>query len=192
VYYNGVYDAGIENNIAYATANITLFHLNFNLFEFKPISLCDADTVTSNTGYGGYAYDCPTDGSYNYVVNYTLPSAGNPTQSYLGSGWTPHGVIQMYAEADASLLIGECNITLATYVTPVSGQQYQAPSASVASAAILGTLLCLTLLLFCCCCCTKTKPKMEQNGMRVIRPYRVQGEDSVMHFRRMTESDRMA
>jgi hypothetical protein len=72
------------------------------------------------------------------------------------------------------------------------GQEYQTPSASLVSAVVLGTLLGLTLLLFCCCCCTKAKPKTEQNGMRVIRPYRVQGEDSVMHFRRMTEADRMA
>jgi hypothetical protein len=192
VYYNGVYDAGITNNIAYATANVSLFKLNFNLFEMKPIYLCDSDTVTGNTGYGGYQYNCPSDGSYNYSVNYTLPSAGKASQSYFGSGWTPSGVIQMYSEADSSMLIGECNITLATYVTPAAGQEYQIPSASVASAAILGTLLGLTLLLFCCCCCTKTKSQAEQNGMRVIRPYRVQGEDSVMHFRRMTEADRMA
>jgi hypothetical protein len=190
VYYNGVADAEIENNVAYATANVTLFNLNFNLFDMKPIYLCDADAVTGNSAYGGYQYNCPSDGSYNYSVNYTLPSAG--TKSYLGSGWTPSGTIQMFSQADSSMLIGSCNITLTTYVTPKSGQNYQTPAASIVSAVVLGTLLALTLLLFCCCCCTKTKPKMERNGMRVIRPYRLQGEDSVMHFRRMTEADQMA
>jgi hypothetical protein len=192
VYYNGVSDAEIENNVAYATANVSLFNLNFNLFDMKPIYLCDADAVTgtSTSAYGGYQNNCPSDGYYKYSVNYTLPSAGS--KSYLGSGWTPSGTIKMFSQADSSMLIGSCNISLATYVTPHSGQQYQTPAASVASAAVLGTLLGLTLLLFCCCCCTKTRPEMKRNGMRVIRPYRVQGEDSVMHFRRMTEADRMA
>jgi hypothetical protein len=192
VYYNGVYNTGIVNNLAYATANISLFNLNFNLFEMKPIYLCDDYTMTANEGYGGYEYTCPGDGSYNYAVNYTLPSAGKQSQSWLGSGWQPHGVIQMFAEADSSMLIGECNLTLATYVTPASGQQYQTPPASLVSAVVLGTLLALGLLWFCCCCCTKNQEQKTDFRNRVIRPYRVQGEDSVMSFRRMTEADRMA
>jgi hypothetical protein len=189
VYYNGVADAEITNNVAYATANVSLFNLDFSLFEMKPIYLC-SDAVKGNSAYGGYQYNCPNDGSYNYSVNYTLPSAGS--KSYLGSGWTPSGTIKLFSQKDSSMLIGSCNITLTTYVTPQSGQEYQTPSASIVSAAVLGTLLALTLLLFCCCCCTKTKPKLEHNGKRVIRPYRMHGEDSVMHFRRMTEADQMA
>jgi hypothetical protein len=150
----------------------------------------DAEGYDAAAETGEYVqYQCPGDGSYNYSVSYTLPSAGKESQSYLGSGWMPTGVIQMFADQDSDELIGECTLNLVTFVTHKSGQDYDAPPASIVSAVVLGSLLLLSLIGFCCCCCTKTTP---QEVRHQIQPYRVKGEDSVMSFRRMTEADRMA
>lgn len=194
MYYNGLVNTEVQNNIGYATANISMVSLNFNLFENKEISLCsytmEANSYGGYNGYGGYQYNCPNDGAYNYSVLYTLPSAGKETQSWFGSGWKPTGVIQLFADEYDTVLIGECTLGLTTYVTQKSGQEYETPPASLVSAIVLGSLLGITLLWFCCCCCTKTK--QEPSARQSFRPYRVQGEDSVMNFRRMTEADRMA
>jgi hypothetical protein len=174
VFYTGLEDSGVVDNTAYATAELSLFTLNYNLFEDLAIPLCD-DSMTANEGY-----ECPADGSYNYAVTYNLPSAGAESQSWLASGWQGTGQIQLFAAESADTLIGDCTLSLSTFVTEKSGSKLQTPSASVAFGTLAGVLVAALLLCVFCCCCRK-----KRNAAAAARKDPTQ--DKVMDFRRMTE-----
>jgi hypothetical protein len=113
VYYNSVENSGTQNNQAYMTANLELLTLDFALFDMLPVPLCH-DTMVADSSNEN---ECPGTGSYDFSVNYTLPGAGSEKTSWLASGWGGKGLIQMFAEVDDTMKIGECGLDLLTYVT---------------------------------------------------------------------------
>jgi hypothetical protein len=154
VKYSGVAYSGIQNNVAYMTSDLNFWTLEFSLFEMLMVPLCD-ETMTSA---GNNTSDCPGNGKYNYSVDYKLPNSGSDSASWLASGWEGTGFIRMYAEPDESMMIGECLLTLQTFVTPdPTTKWYQVtPSAAVLSGIVLGISSVLMLgCLYCYCCCRR-------------------------------------
>jgi hypothetical protein len=172
VIYNGLEDSSVADEVAYITADLSLWTLSFNLFKDLAIPLC-SDDMTANEGY-----ECPADGSYNFAVTYTLPDAGPENQSWLASGWEGSGEIKMYASENSDTMVGYCSLSLSTFVTPKSGRAFQTPAASLTFAMALASLVACALLCIGCCCCRKK---------RVSAGSRDPSEDKVMDFRRMTE-----
>jgi hypothetical protein len=122
-------------------------------------------------------YECPDDGGYDYSVNYKLPDAGKEHASWLVTGFTGSGVLQMYAQQDESMMIGQCYLTLQTYVTVNEAHGlFQTPTAATAIGVAIG-LIVATLLMcaYCFCCASKKKPKY------------IEGDDATSHFRRLEE-----
>jgi hypothetical protein len=133
------------------TSNLELWTLNFNLFDMLPVPLCDETLVASENN--GNA--CPGTGSYDFSVTYELPPAGNPKTSWFATGWSGGGVIQMFAQTDETMKIGECVLDLQTFVTRKEGSSslLQFPSAAVASGMFLALfLLFLLVSLYCILC----------------------------------------
>jgi hypothetical protein len=114
VHYNNVENSGIQDNQAYMSASLNLWTLSFTLFDMLPLSLCSDEIVGSDNNQ----YACPGTGSYDFSVEYALPGAGSEKTSWLASGWNGEGIIQMFAESDDTMKIGECKLDLQTYVTP--------------------------------------------------------------------------
>lgn len=159
MHYNNVANSGIQNNIAYMTAELELWTLTFHLFDMMPIDLCDESMEPSESNTNA----CPGNGSYDYSVNYTLPSAGG-NSSWLASGWNGDGIIQVFAEADESMLIGECKLDLHTYVTKAESNNtvLEFPSAAVASGLALAALVFVALTMCYCYVCRRSRRVVEK------------------------------
>ena len=167
-------NSGVENNVAYMSAELKLWTLDFNLLDMMQVPLCDDSMVAD----GNNANDCPGDGSYDYSVTYKLPSAGSEPTSWLASGWQGSGLVQMFAEPDEAMLIGDCVLALRTYVTKKDQSSLiSAPSAAQTAGIVLGSIALLALLiLWCYCCRKKRKAKKVENGL-----------DEQSHFKRMED-----
>ncbi|GKZ00104.1 hypothetical protein MPSEU_000963800 [Mayamaea pseudoterrestris] len=156
--YNKVYNTGIVDNIGYLSSDMELVTLQYQFFDKAQIPLC-SDGLTATTDDAA----CPGDGSYQFSVEYNLPSAGNEHQSWLASGWNGNGVIQIFAEADENMLIGECTFVLDTFVTPATEANFYSrtvnpPSAAATVGIVMGALAVLGLIcLYCYCCRRKSK-----------------------------------
>jgi hypothetical protein len=156
VHYNNVENSGVQNQLAYMTSNLELWTLNFNLFDMLPVPLCDETLVASDNN--GNA--CPGTGSYDFSVSYTLPNAGNPKTSWFATGWSGEGVIQMFAQVDETMKIGECILDLQTFVTRQDGSSSLLvfPSAAVASGIFLALFLLFILVSMYCMLCRRARP----------------------------------
>jgi hypothetical protein len=176
VFYSGLEDSGVVDNTAYASSELSLFTLTYNLFDDLAIPLCD-ESMTANEGY-----ECPADGSYNYGITYTLPSAGKESQSWLASGWQGSGEIKLYAAESATTLIGDCTLSLSTFVTQdsESSSKLKTPAASVVAGTLAGLLVAGLLLCVACCCCGKKRKTVDAARSDPK-------EDKVMDFRRMVD-----
>ena len=151
VYYNGVENSGIQDNVGYLSADLSLFGMDFNLCTMQQVPLCDDTMVADENNANG---DCPADGTFAYSIQYTLPSSGPEAASWLATGWRGSGLVQMYAEQDESMKIGECVLQLQTLVT----QQHPnsllgTPSAAVSTGMVLAgmaVLMCMCCYCYCC------------------------------------------
>lgn len=161
VYYNGVYYSGVQDNQAYLTFDMHFLTLDLKPFEMKQISLCSGNLVSGEENQSA----CPGDGSYSYSVQYRLPSAGDGHPLYLASGFQGKGIIRMFAEQDERMLIGECHLTLKTYVTRTEENMY-GPFETPSAAASVGMALAVSALIgLCCCysyCCIRRKSNTQE------------------------------
>lgn len=125
---------------------------------------------------------CPYDGSYPYKVEYVLPSAGSESASWLASGWTGSGVLQMYANRNDQTLIGECTMVLSTFVSKEDEDTLLgAPSAAATAGIVLAIVFATVLMCFYCYCCIKSHKAKKDN----LQP----GDDVTSSFRRLDEED---
>jgi hypothetical protein len=140
----------------------------------------DAGAAANGNGNKQYAYDeyvCPEDGGYSYSVQYKLPDAGKEQASWLVTGFTGSGVLQVYAQQDESRMIGQCYLTLQTFVTVNEDHGiFQVPTAATALGVALG-LLVATLLMCAYCYCCPSKKTIKY----------IDGDDATSHFRRLEE-----
>jgi hypothetical protein len=135
------------------TSNLELWTLNFNLFDMLPVPLCH-ETMTASSSN---ANQCPGTGSYDFSITYTLPDAGSPKTSWFATGWSGEGVIQMFAQTDETMKIGECQLDLQTFVTRTEGSSslLQFPSAAVSSGIFLALFLLMVLVSLYCILCKR-------------------------------------
>jgi hypothetical protein len=135
------------------TANLELWTLDFTLFDMLPVPLCH-DTMVADSSNEN---ECPGTGSYDFSVNYTLPGAGSDKTSWLASGWAGKGIIQMFAEVDDTMKIGECGLDLLTYVTrkESNSSMLTFPSAAVSSGLFLALFAVFAVLLCYCYICRR-------------------------------------
>lgn len=147
LYYSGVENSGVQNNLAYASADMDFVVTSYDLFDMEEVLLCDYVYEEE-----GNQYQCPGDGAYDFSMTYSLPSSGSETMSWLASGWKGTAVISFYAAPDVEgMLIGQCTLDLQTFVTPNEEDGiFQKPSAAATAGIVLGALALLSL---CCCYC---------------------------------------
>lgn len=168
----------MENNVGYLSADLYLMGISFNLCEMREISLCDESMVADEANEN----DCPGDGSFGYSITYNLPSAGPEVASWLATGWKGNGVLQIFAAQDESMMIGDCELDLKTFVTQHNETLIGAPSAAISTGIALGALAALSLLCCYCYCCrrrrtTKEQPSKKQQG----------ADDDESYFHRLEE-----
>jgi hypothetical protein len=174
--YSGVQNSGIENNMAYVTAALSLWTIDFNLLDMMPVPLCD-DTMVADANNQNA---CPGDGTFDFSLVYKLPSAGDNRTSWLASGWEGSGLIEMFAQQDNTMKIGECSLSLKTYVSRPEGQRtslLSTPSAAATVGIVLAAIAVVVLsMIYCYCCCKRRKEKNSKNQ-----------DDDVSRFQRMEE-----
>jgi hypothetical protein len=141
------------------------------------VPLCDETMVADE----GNQNACPGDGTQNYEFVYKLPSAGSEQTSWLASGWDGSGLIEMYAQQDKSMKIGECSLQLKTYVTRPEERNslLSTPSAAATVGIVLASVAvaCLALL-YCYCCCKRRKAKNSKDDDEESRFQRMEEEKS--------------
>ena len=170
-------NSGIADNIAYVTADLSLFSMHFNLVEMLQVPLCDETMVAGEDNQ----YACPGDGTHNYEIVYNLPSAGNEQMSWLASGWDGSGLIQMFAQQDESMKIGECSLQLKTYVTRPEERKslLTTPSFAATVGIVLASLAVAGLvLMYCHCCCKRRKATNFKENDEESRFQRIEEEKS--------------
>jgi hypothetical protein len=155
---------------------IPMCYYNEKAFEFQESVEGGENRRLSNSDYS----NCPNDGSYPFLVTYTLPSAGKESQSWLASGWRGNGYLRLYGAENETMLIGECQMTVSTFVTkqPNSSSRFADPSAAMVAGITIGSLAALLLLCCSCyCCCrhrnreSKKVPLRNDRGTRVPQAF---------------------
>jgi hypothetical protein len=183
VNYTGVGDTGAQDMTVYASSKLSMLAMDFNLFDYIPLPLCDDDgtyiVASQNNGN-----ECPADGQYDYTVPYRLPNAGAESASWLATGWQGSGYVKYYADADATELIGNCRMVLKTFVTHNVTSQGLISTPSAAETAAIVVASFVVFLLFCvwCYCCTKRRRIRKSDQL-------APGDDVTSQFRRMYEDD---
>jgi hypothetical protein len=79
-----------SSGIGYASANLRLMSVRYNILELFPINLCGdwIESYTSNYDAGNSSDICPGwDGSYFFSVPYTLPYDEDGITTWLATGY---------------------------------------------------------------------------------------------------------
>lgn len=169
-------NSGVQNDVAFVTADLSLWTVAFNLYDMMKVPLCDASLVSNANNQ----YTCPGTGAYNYEFSYKLPDAGSQATSWMASGWQSSGTVQLYAAQDKTMKIGDCTMALKTYVTQSSQKSslLSTPSAAATAGIVLASLVVLGLLfLYCYCCCAR---KRKQNS-------KIATTENASHFKQLED-----
>jgi len=159
--------------------------INYNMKEMMPVPLCSYYITQDEEEDGDN--ECPADGSYQFAVNFALPSAGGETTSWLATGWAGTGTFSIYAEPDTSMLIGQCKFSLKTYVTTDEERGiFQTPSAAASVGMALGTLAALVLVvLYMRCCRRRNQDEQQKAGLASLS-----SDDISTLFKRLDDETR--
>jgi hypothetical protein len=151
--YEGVEDAGLHNATAYATAELNLMTLQYELFNDLSVKFCGDWIYAQQNG------NCPGDGSYHFEVPYTLPRSRDFT-TWFATGWKGTAYISItngrksstYDNStieSAPVQLGYCELHFSTYTTESDALGWSTlPTAMAVSI----TLVALTAAMACCCC----------------------------------------
>ena len=147
--YEGVEDAGLHNATAYATAELNLMTLQFELFNDLSVKFC-GDWVSAQSGVS-----CPADGSYHFEVPYTLPKSDSFT-TWFATGWKGTAFISITNDRSTTsnnstgpVQLGYCELHFSTFTTESDASEWKTlPSAMTVSLA----LVALVASMACCCC----------------------------------------
>jgi hypothetical protein len=192
VFYKGVANTGIQNNVGYLSVGLGLTG-GWPYFEFLPVPLCFYDETASefeevegNRRLADNDYsNCPDDGSYPFLVTYVLPwgpcRKGHP-QKY---DWHDDGYLRLYAAENENSLIGECQMTIHTFmehsIIDSLDSLLDTLSAATVASIMIGSLAALLLLCCSCCYCYRRQYRESKKVSHI--------EDHVTSFRRMTSHD---
>jgi hypothetical protein len=149
VQYHGLSDYIVNgtNNTGYASADLNLLSVEYNLFHLLPFNFCgewvQAGKYNSNP--------CPYDGSYHFNVPYDLPWDDGDITTWFATGWqgTSNLIIYSSASEDDSDLLASCILHWKTYVTQTNEE---AGWKTLPSAAQVAIILASVLAFMCCCC----------------------------------------
>jgi len=153
VYYEGLTPSDDNSTtLGYATGNLQLMTVDYDLFQLLPIDFCGDWVYDSNFG-------CPDDGIYHFQFPYPLPSAEG-INAWFASGWQGISYLKVYkAEKTTSALMAHCKLHFKTYVTD-SGESnwYTLPSAAQATIVLFAVIGALFLIIMCMACRTSNDP----------------------------------
>jgi len=144
--YNELYKYSV-NGTGYASANLRLLSVEYNLFEAFPIDFC-GNGITS---YNNSDTECPySDGMHYFNLPYTLPFDDDDITMWFATGWSGVSTLQVRnGYTDDSTLLVDCKLHWNTYVTPSQAEGFQ----TMPSAAQAGIVLASVLSAILCCCC---------------------------------------
>lgn len=137
------------NGTGYASANLRLLSVEYNLFEAFPIDFC-GDWVQSynKTQYGN---SCPfSDDTYYFNIPYTLPWDDDDITTWFATGWSGVSSLQVRnGNSKSSSLLADCTLHWHTYVTPSEEEGWRTMPSAAQTGIVLASLLTAIL-----CCCT--------------------------------------
>jgi hypothetical protein len=150
--YEGVEDAGLRNATAYATAELKLMTLQFELFNDLSVKFC-GDWISAKQNGA-----CPGDGSYHFEVPYTLPKSNSFT-TWFATGWKGTAFISITNDRSTTndnstnkagpVQLGYCELHFKTFTTESDASGWKTlPSAMTVSL----TLVAVAAAMACCCC----------------------------------------
>jgi len=159
--YQGL-DQYIYNNTGYASANLRLMSVEYNLFEDHPINFC-GDWIeaykgnNSDSGSTNSSSNCANgDGSFYFNIPYTLPHDDDDITTWFATGWS--GVSTLQVRSNSGITLSDCSLSWHTYVTPSEEVGWKTMPSSAQSGIVLASVLTAIL---CCCtyitCCRKRK-----------------------------------
>jgi hypothetical protein len=149
VQYSGLYDHIFNrNNTGYASADLNLLSVEYNLFNFLPFNFC-GDWVRGGQ-YNENA--CPYDGQYLFSVPYTLPWDDGDITTWFATGWQGNSNLIIYSapSEDNSTLLASCTLHWKTYVT--RSESVDEGWKTLPSAAQVAIIMASVLAFMCCCC----------------------------------------
>lgn len=147
LHYHNLYPY-LTNNTGYASANLRLLSVEYNLFDLYPVDFCGDWAVPYNSTYG---HACPDwDSYYAFDIDYKLPWDDDDITTWFATGWQGVSNLAIYSNQTVdSELITYCTMHWHTYVTPSEDEGFRTlPSAAVTGLALASFLVAL----FCCCC----------------------------------------
>ena len=149
VQYSGLYTyVSNQNNTGYASADLNLLSVEYNLFNFLPFNFC-GDWVSSGRYNDGA---CPSDGQYTFSVPYTLPWDDGDITTWFATGWQGNSNLIIYSSPaeDNSTLLASCTLHWKTYVT--KNETADEGWKTLPSAAQVAIIMASVLACMCCCC----------------------------------------
>ncbi|KAL7575563.1 hypothetical protein ACA910_020139 [Epithemia clementina (nom. ined.)] len=202
---SGLYEGGQEQ-FMYLSGDLNTWTVRYDLMDFHQISLCweydneeadggeeqDAAEADANDDAenGGRRLNgenvCPANGKYPFSIRYKLPDADHPAVSWMATGWSGTSDFYLYAKSEEeggdSYPLGQCTITLSTFVTPSATEGLlHTPSAATTAGIVLASAVAAGLLaMYCYCCVKQRKRKFEPTK---------EGDDITSSFRRMDTTD---
>jgi len=137
-----------NNGTGYASSNLRLLSVEYNLFEQFPIDFCGDWIESHSTTDNGMV--CPNlDDFYYFNVPYTLPMNDDDMTMWFATGWQGVSTLQVRnGNSDDSALLTDCELRWHTYVTPSEEDGWK----TMPSAAQTGIVLASVLTAILCCC----------------------------------------
>lgn len=150
------------NATGYASANLRLMSVEYNLFEKFPLDFCGSWVQTSN-----YSDGCPGwDGVYSFNIPYTLPSDDDDITTWFATGWQGVSDLEVHSsDSEDSTPLSYCQMYWNTYVTPSEVEGWKTMPSSAQTGIIVGSVLALVIC--CCCysiCCRRRKRHVTDVG----------------------------
>lgn len=169
------------NGTGYASSNLRLLSVEYNLFDDFPIDFC-------GEWVDAYAYNitenitsCPyMDDLYYFNVPYTLPFDDDDITTWFATGWSGASTLEVRnGYTDDSTLLADCTMHWNTYVTPSGAEGWKTmPSAAHTGIVFLSVLTAI----LCCCtymtCCRRRKQHVTDVGFyNEFSKYEMHDED---------------
>ena len=132
----------------YASANLRLLSVEYNLLESYPIDFCGDWIAANNDTDNGMP--CPYwYGEHSFTIPYTLPWDDDDITTWFATGWSGTSSIQIRnGSTEDSTLLTDCTLKWHTYVTPSQAEGWT----TMPSAAQTGIVLASVLTAILCCC----------------------------------------
>eukprot|EP00980_Cylindrotheca_fusiformis_P011949 scaffold2830_cov131-Cylindrotheca_fusiformis.AAC.70 len=154
----------------YASANLQILSLQYELFQLLPFNFC-GDWVQNSNGYSNGT--CPNDGQYRFDLTYQLPPDDDQT-SWFASGWTATSEITIFSSrSDSASILADCKLEFHTSVTHSSQKSAwrSLPSAATVTLSLIGVALFMCMII-CCLACRKTKKRATARDFNEFRKMR--------------------